>query len=602
MDMQKFKLNNKTLTLVSLVLMVLGSLLAYVVISSFNYVSVETIKFYGSNGQIISAYLYTPVDATRTTPAPGVLAIHGSNNQKDFMANVALELARRGCVVLCIDMIGHGDSEGAWGLFSSGGVDGLNYLRSLAYVNKSAIGLVGHSMGGGTIQSVALSVPDGYTALFVMDSGVSPATASSLKNLAWQWALADESTPELLGLATGWQLPSSDLIKAVFNVTEDVVPGRVYGRIEDGTARILYTPYLTHPQTTDYPESIGNVVEWFDMTLHFRNAIPRDNLIYPWKILFTSISFIAAVVFMFSFGGYLLETKYFNDLAEKVPEYKGLTGTAYWIAALITTILLPLVWPYGWSNGTTNKMLQSPLLPLTRLHGYVVSMDLVAIITLVILAVVFFILMRKSDASSLNLGLTWEGVGIDWRKIAKSFLLAVLTLTPVYVVLTYCYALFKTPFILGGMPMPLVWRPPNIPRFFLVFSYFLPFLLYYFALAILFAGFLRYARAHNTSIAKEMVINSLILSLGSIVYLLYYYIPLLAGMEQVAIAIYPVSGGKALPMIYYTPIPVFSVIVACLLTYFFRKTGKIWTGTFLATLFITLYNIAFFASYVPLPP
>ena len=44
--------------------------------------------------------LYTPKTATAETPAPGVLLLHGYQNDHETCAAYAIKLARRGAVVL----------------------------------------------------------------------------------------------------------------------------------------------------------------------------------------------------------------------------------------------------------------------------------------------------------------------------------------------------------------------------------------------------------------------------------------------------------------------------------------------------------------------
>ncbi len=52
--------------------------------------------------------MYTPKTATEEAPAPGVLLLHGYQNDHETCAAYAIELARRGYVVLAIDEFGHG--------------------------------------------------------------------------------------------------------------------------------------------------------------------------------------------------------------------------------------------------------------------------------------------------------------------------------------------------------------------------------------------------------------------------------------------------------------------------------------------------------------
>lgn len=65
--------------------------------------------------------LYTPKSATAETPAPGVLLLHGYQNDHETCAAYAIELARRGAVVLCLDEYGHGSTTA--GLINRGYVN-----------------------------------------------------------------------------------------------------------------------------------------------------------------------------------------------------------------------------------------------------------------------------------------------------------------------------------------------------------------------------------------------------------------------------------------------------------------------------------------------
>ncbi|MBP3520565.1 MAG: hypothetical protein J6J87_04385, partial [Oscillospiraceae bacterium] len=65
--------------------------------------------------------LYVPKTATESTPAPGVLLLHGYQNDHETCAAYAIELARRGVVVLALDEYGHGATTP--GLLERGYVD-----------------------------------------------------------------------------------------------------------------------------------------------------------------------------------------------------------------------------------------------------------------------------------------------------------------------------------------------------------------------------------------------------------------------------------------------------------------------------------------------
>ena len=55
--------------------------------------------------------LYEPKTATAEEKAPGILLLHGYQNDHETCAAYAIELAKRGAVVLAIDELGHGFTD-----------------------------------------------------------------------------------------------------------------------------------------------------------------------------------------------------------------------------------------------------------------------------------------------------------------------------------------------------------------------------------------------------------------------------------------------------------------------------------------------------------
>ncbi|MDD5171159.1 MAG: alpha/beta hydrolase, partial [Syntrophales bacterium] len=96
---------------VSLVLILIGDLLASCIQTDWGNIKVRDVRFMGSNGVEMSALLYIPKGATAKTPAPGIVAIHGYINSRETQDAFAIEFARRGFVVLASDQTGHGYSD-----------------------------------------------------------------------------------------------------------------------------------------------------------------------------------------------------------------------------------------------------------------------------------------------------------------------------------------------------------------------------------------------------------------------------------------------------------------------------------------------------------
>jgi pimeloyl-ACP methyl ester carboxylesterase len=584
-----------TILVIALILMLGGSLLGSWINTGAGAATVTDVKIFAPNGYVISAYLYTPKSASAENPAPAILAVHGLNNQKNYMANTALELARRGFVVLSIDMTGHGFSNGTNGENSGGGLDALTYLRSLAVVDKNNIGLIGMSQGGfGPVTAAANAMPDAYNSIFYMESECTPPGAPilelcmNLKNIAFNEGLITELGGMIL-VAKGSDAPVSPVIQPVFGTEDPIKVGEVYGSIADGTARILYQPWEGHAGSTDSPAAIGNAIDWMQRTLKGGTALPPSDQIWGWKLFGTAAALFGTMLFMFPMGALLLQTSFFKTLLETTPEYKGLKGIGWWIGALITTAIGPLLYVWVWQNMFFNPWVPpNTLWPQSFTNIYMVWAAIVGVIGVALILVNHFVFTKKQGGTAANYGLTSVGEGLDWGKIAKSLLLAVCILVPVYLLLVFINAVWMVDFrawVVALMPMSPV-------RFSAFLGYLVPFAIYFVPQGILFAGFLR-VKEGKAGVGREMVVNAVMLTLGVVVWLLLNYIPIMQG------GVTPFGTGPMGPTaaglgaIYYLPMLVLWPLVACLYTYFFRKTGRVYTGIFLVTLFMVWYLAAF---------
>lgn len=114
-------LNRPLALLLGLILCILGCMaLAHGIQTNHGAVRVSesTIEIDGGS---LAYKLYVPETATADNPAPGVLLLHGYQNDHETCAAYAIELARRGTVVLALDEYGHGATD--VGLFARGWVN-----------------------------------------------------------------------------------------------------------------------------------------------------------------------------------------------------------------------------------------------------------------------------------------------------------------------------------------------------------------------------------------------------------------------------------------------------------------------------------------------
>lgn len=112
-------------------------------------------------GEVVSGILFKPKNATPENKVPGIVLTHGYLNNREMQLPFAIELARRGFVVMTIDRQGHGNYEMSDTDYTKGLYESTKYMYNLDYVDKTKIGISGHSMGGATTATVLMK--DNYT-------------------------------------------------------------------------------------------------------------------------------------------------------------------------------------------------------------------------------------------------------------------------------------------------------------------------------------------------------------------------------------------------------------------------------------------------------
>ncbi len=126
--------------LICVAIMVGSFVVASLVQGDFGRVDATNVICENFNGIPIRAKLLRPVGATKANPMPGIVHIHGYQNNRETGDAYCIDLARRGFVVLNIDAIGRGNSgmpnDPKDPTFDKtyGGLTSLKVLRSLPFV------------------------------------------------------------------------------------------------------------------------------------------------------------------------------------------------------------------------------------------------------------------------------------------------------------------------------------------------------------------------------------------------------------------------------------------------------------------------------------
>ncbi len=580
----KGKKKSLSLALIIAIILILGGgLLAYLIQTSGG-VAVRDVRVVGTNGKLISALLYVPKGVSKDKPAPGIVAIHGYINSRETQDGFAIEFARRGYVVLASDESGHGFSDPPAFANGFGGIPALEYLRSLDFVDKDNIGMEGHSMGGWAILKAAEANPTGYRSIVLEGSstgtyGAPEGTATYPRNMLLVFDKYDEFSTLMWGSPIARNIVDTDKLKKAFNTTETVEVGKLYGSIEQGTARKLLMPNMEHPMLHWSTEAIGAAVAWMQTTLKGGKDIPTSNQIWRWKEIGTLIALIGMIILLFPIGGYLLRTNYFKELNEAPAPRKSLSGVGWWIGAVIT-ILLPIplyMWMWNFhGTGIAKPTFLFPQQITSTIAFWAVS---VGAISLILLLLWHFLINKKTKASFANYGLTWKNRGLRWGKVGKSFLLALIVVVAAYLTLAFSAWAFTTDYRIWVFAI----KPMSTLHFGIFLRYLIPFAFYFVIIGMVLHGEMR----RDATGWKEMVVNIILMIGGYILFLLVQYIPLFSG----GTAAVTTRWAPLYSIVMFQFLPIFA-IVALVSTYFYRKTGHIFVGSFINAMLVTWIVVA----------
>jgi len=554
------------------VLILLGGMLAHFTQTS-NGIRIEDVRFKGAAGNTMSALVYIPPNASERSPAPGILAVHGYINSRETQDGFAIEFARRGYVVVALDQTGHGYSDPPAFAHGFGGPDGLAYLRSLPYVDKDNIGLEGHSMGGWTVLAAAAAMPDAYKSVVLEGSSTgkpfaAEGTPTWPRNLAVVFSQYDEFSQIMWGSEYAKNVPASGKLAAVFGATAPIEPGRIYGDIAKGTARVLYTPAITHPADHFSHEAIGHSLAWFGRTLTGGTPLPPTDQIWLRKEIGTLIALLGFLVFLLGAFELLLAWSAFAPLRVKPAQPDATTDplpsggrwwTTFWISALLPAVTYYPAFALG------NAWLPaSRLLPQAFTTQIVVWGLLNAVITLALLPLLPTRASRKGVAG-------------------QAVLIALATVAAGALVVWLADRLFKIDFRFWVVALKL----PSATQCIIMLIYIVPFTLFFVvALHALHRNFSRPgapALAHYTT-------TILTLTLGFVVLIGGQYLAMWLGGKLIN----PFPASPVVPLSTIIGIQFIPLLaaVAVISTFTWRRTGTSLPGALICGLLVTWYVVA----------
>jgi len=562
-----------SLAILGVILILAGGLLAHFT-QTAGGIRIEDVRFKGAKGNTMSGLLYIPANATPQIPAPGILAVHGYINSRETQDGFAIEFARRGYVVLALDQTGHGYSDPPAFAGGFGGPDGLAYLRSLEFVDKNNIGLEGHSMGGWTVLAAATASPNDYKSMVLEGSSTgkpfaADGTTSWPRNVALVFAQYEEFSTLMWGVDLARDVAQSPKLWTFFGTQGPVEPGKVYGDIAQGTARVLYTPAITHPSEHISHEAIGYSLDWFAKTLQGGTPRPVDDQIWFRKEIGTLIALIGFVALLIGAFDALLEAPMYSrlrlpEIADgTMPEHTAASGRR-WTTAFILSAFIPALtyYPAFALGGTFVK--PSAFLPQGITNQILVWAVINGLITLA--------LMRFAPKRASRSGIVLQSVVIAIASVAIG-----------YAALWLADLAFKIDFRFWIVALKLM----SAKQFLIFLIYLVPFTAFFvIALHVLHRNFSTMAAPRGAL----YLTNILALTLGFIVLVGGQY----AILWLTGKLFNPLPDPGFVPLstivaIQFVPLLAICAVIA---TFTWRRTGSSLPGALICGLFVTWYVVA----------
>jgi hypothetical protein len=534
------------------------------------------------------------VEATEENPMPGVVHIHGYQNNRETGDAYCIELARRGFVVLNIDAIGRGNS----GLPNDpkdpkfdktyGGLTSLKVLRSLPFVEPESVGMLGHSLGAEMAYQVALG-----------DSGVN---ALVISGFAYTLAASDTKPKNMLMIIGKWDefrkrmTGTSDIEKEWMTSaqTRKVIPaanpqiGMTYGDFDQGTARRVYVPRTIHFMESHDRGSISEMLEWMRKALGPPEQLWIDSKNQTWAVKewATLIAMLACFASLLPLGRIFLGMRFFKVL-EGAPTGKYACSVKSYlkfsaINGVLMWLYLPLIFVLFGVHVYLVRI--DGIFPMMMANGVVWWFFWVNVIG-------FFIVRRWLRKRLLSTGHTWAdagvsyqevGFGLDGGKIAKTILLALILFGFAY----FSEHLLEQIFIVDFRFLFPFASDLTVERAWMCLRYF-PFILVGFVfMGVFLHGQLR-RPARQSRLATWIswsLWNLVAMIMPVILFLMIQYVPLfITGFIPLV-----GPGGMFVSFVLnlFHIIGVLIVVVP-LSTWFYQVTGKIYLGALLNALIVT---------------
>ena len=602
--------------IVIIILAALSLTLILGVDSNWGKTKVTNMILTSADGDRISAMLYKPRSATPDTPAPCAMILHGGNDMLEQTGTYALELARRGYVVVTWDYTGSHNSDIATGPSETTPVEASgwptmgtetiwNTVKTYNFIDMNKIITMGHSMGG--IYTISFALRHQDEVFMQLNLGMnlygSPENHEHNFNFAVVFGDSDESILSRSNNDVSSMFQREQL-KRIFTgdyeTEADSLPAIEIGKVYEAKGtngktydRAAYMPNSAHAYYLVSQDTVKTVIYaitsqtgfGLDKGVNGYSDYKKISTVWHLKDIGFILMLVSVVAMMFLTASMLFKTETFGSL--KLQSFGSVSfkkKTPLWYIAVAVLFVIPVLL-YRIGILSSNKFVGIDISKIWLLGGtnntYISWQWTVSLAMLVYFLIYHFAYGRKNGGNLMTYGFSTSADGkIQPAYILKAFFFGLLTVGSGYLLFALISAYTKQGLHIATFMMSLV----NTNRTFAVLMYFI-FLIPYFLVSSL---ALRSLGINDTEDSGKGLLKTTAagaaITVGGIFLLWLVFILILNIGNTLTNADYFMKDRMYIYSIAIFPLVIGMSIANALNMYISKKTNSIWAGLFTALL------------------
>ena len=455
---------------IAIALMLVSMVFASCIQTSWGKVTVKDLRWETTMGIEMSGLLFVPDGVSAENKAPAIVVSHGMFNNREMQDANFVELARRGFVVLSMDMFSHGYSDNVpnIGLVTTGMYEAVKMLSTIGYVDVTKIGITGHSLGGMSsntavaednaapvqlISAVLLNCADATYADATTNAYINVYGSRNVGIVAAQYDEFFMRQTDANGKQTAPRdyLKNSNAQSFLYFGTDPAgkdlrSQGTVYTESVDGkdAMRVIYNPAIIHPWSHFSKQSTTDTIEFFDQALGAPNPIPASNQVWQWKEFFNFVGLVGFAMFIVNFAILMASTPFFASIKKKevaAPRAFAKGGKLwFWGSISLAAIFGAVTYLPILNNVGSFSMAKSPWAQSSP-WGIACWAAVTGVFAILSMLLSYHLHLKKNGATTESIGLK-----IGAKNLGKTVLLALIVVVVSYGCVFFADYFFKTDF------------------------------------------------------------------------------------------------------------------------------------------------------------